>query len=222
MKSLICFAALGALLSSAQALAAQDAGASSDVEARSGALSLQSDGSVAPVGEGRTVQIPKLTPVLVEILNPLGSATSASLQTFPIRLAAPVEVDGKVVLPAGLTGTGEVVHAKKAGGSGAPGELVLAARFLDVDGRQLRLRSMNLSRTGEGKIRTVNDLNIAAAVTVPAVALVGFLIKGADVEVPAGSLAEAKLAQDFEVIMAAPAPGSQTQEIQPEGKQDDE
>ena len=44
---------------------------------------------------------------------------------------------------------GEVVHAKKGGGSGAAGELVLAARYLDFEGSRVRLRSMRLDGNGE-------------------------------------------------------------------------
>ncbi|MEO0063543.1 MAG: hypothetical protein RLZZ08_2103, partial [Pseudomonadota bacterium] len=70
--------------------------------------------------------IPALTPVSVEILADLGSNTSVSGARFPIRLAAPLVVDGVAVVPAGATGEGEVVHAKKSSGMGAAGELVLA------------------------------------------------------------------------------------------------
>ncbi|MET0587174.1 MAG: hypothetical protein ABWZ75_01520 [Novosphingobium sp.] len=72
---------------------------------------------------------PALTPVSIQILAALGSKVSKSGDTFPIRLAAPVIVDGTVAIPAGAEGMGEVVHAKKGGGIGAAGELVLAARI---------------------------------------------------------------------------------------------
>ena len=88
------------------------------------------------------VTIPALTPIKIELLETLGSKVSTSGETFPFRLAGPVLIDGKVAIPAGTPGVGEVVHAKKSGGSGAAGELVLAARYLDVQGRRLRLRSL--------------------------------------------------------------------------------
>lgn len=209
------------------------------------AISAQDDRAVpAPASPGPvqaadgTFVIPRLTPVMVQIVDPVGSLSSKSLDIFRIRLAEPIMFDGKVLVPAGITGKGEVVHAKKAGGSGAPGELVLAARYLDVDGRQLRLRSMHVTPSGLSKIRTVNEINIAAAATVPAVALVGFFMKGGEVDVPAGALAEARIAQDFAIAGPVDGPenvlpaagGSAAQDsgkpqptkLQPEGKQDNE
>ena len=149
--------------------------------------------------------VEKLTPVVIEILDPLGSKTSQSLESFRIRLAEPIVVDGNELVPAGAEGMGEVVHAKKAGGMGAAGELVLAARYLTVDGRELRLRSMELLETVEGKDRmgTVHTLNIASAASPLPIGLIGFFVGGGNIEIPAGALASAKLAAPFEIAPAA-------------------
>lgn len=148
--------------------------------------------------KGKT--IPALTPVRIEVLAALGSKTSKSLDSFAIRLAEPIEQDGVVLAPAGTMGQGEVVHAKMAGGSGAPGELVLAARYLEIEGRRMTLRSMRYANSGESKINNVNTLNTVAAATVPALSVVGFFMKGGEVDVPGGTIFEAKLAQDFEYL----------------------
>lgn len=164
----------------------------------------------APAGEtaadSRIFEIPKLTEIEVEILEPLGSKLSTSLDTFSIRLAAPIMVDGVEVVPAGTMGAGEVVHAKKAGGMGAAGELVLAARYLDLGDRRVRLRSMQL--TGEeatSRIGTANAIGTAGAATVLPIAFIGFLVKGGQIDVPAGSIATAKIAEDFTIMIAADA-----------------
>jgi len=141
--------------------------------------------------------IPALTPVTLEMMAPLGSKISTSGDSFPLRLAEPVIVDGVTLLPAGATGRGEVVHAKKAGGSGVGGELVLAARYLDVCGQRLRLRSMHLSPNGRSKTKTVDTINMASAAVAPPIALVGFLIKGGEVTVETGTEAEARTATIF-------------------------
>lgn len=138
--------------------------------------------------------IPALTPVRIEILADLGSATSHSLDTFPIRLAEPIVIDGVEVVPAGTTGQGEVVHAKKAGGSGTPGELVLAARWIDACGQQLKLRSMNFAAAGAGAIGTVNTVNAVSAATLLPIGLIGFAISGRNVTYASGTLASAKIA----------------------------
>jgi hypothetical protein len=152
------------------------------------------------------VVIPKLTTMVIEILEPLGSKSSTSLQTYRIALREPIVIDGVELVPAGVTGLGEVVHAKKAGGMGAAGELVLAARYLDFEGRQMRLRSMVLAGppTGKDRIGTVNAINTAGAATLLPISLIGYFIGGGNIEIPAGTLANAKLAADFTI--AAPAP----------------
>ena len=171
-----------------------------------------------------TVKLAKLTPILIEILAPLGSKTSKSLDSYRIRLAEPILVEGVEVVPAGAEGMGEVVHAKKAGGMGAAGELVLAARWLDIGGSQMRLRSMELLESQQGKSRmdTVNTLNVASAASPLPIGLIGFFIGGGNIEIPAGAFASAKLAADFEV--PAPVPVAIEQPIEelsgPEGGTD--
>ena len=164
------------------------------------------DAGIDPVASGPEIAtIAKMTPVVIEILDPLGSKTSQSLESFRIRLAEPIMVDGTELVPAGAEGMGEVVHAKKAGGMGAAGELVLAARYLTVDGRELRLRSMELLEAVEGKDRmgTVHTLNIASAASPLPIGLIGFFVGGGNIEIPAGALASAKLAAPFEIAPAA-------------------
>jgi hypothetical protein len=141
--------------------------------------------------------IPALTPVSIAILIPLGSKISTSGDHFPISLAAPIVIDGHEAIPAGAMGMGEVVHAKKAGGSGAPGELVLAARYLEIGDRRLRLRSLRFGVTGRSAAGEVSGINIAGAAAGVPIGLVGFLIKGGEAVVPEGTVAEAKTAEAF-------------------------
>ena len=164
------------------------------------------------------VTIPALTPIKIELLETLGSKVSTSGETFPFRLAGPVLIDGKVAIPAGTPGVGEVVHAKKSGGSGAAGELVLAARYLDVQGRRLRLRSMNFAVNGHSNIRTVNSVAIASAAAAPPAALIGFLITGSQITVPQGTLADAKTAEAFTVSPSAAVPATIKAADQPTGE----
>lgn len=159
--------------------------------------------------------VPALTPVRIELLTTLGSAISKSGDSFPIRLAEPIMIDGKEAVPAGTTGIGEVVHAKKSGGSGAAGELVLAARYLDVDGRRLRLRSMALSSNGKSAVEAAHVMGFAGG---GIGALVGFLMKGGKTTVESGTVTSAKTAEAFIIapasiqtaaeasVSAAPAP----------------
>lgn len=151
--------------------------------------------------------IPALTPVKLVIRAHLGSKISLSGQTFAIELAEPIVVDGKELIPAGTAGIGEVVHAKKSGGSGAGGELILAARYLEFGGRRMRLRSLNFAVAGKDSYGTVQSINVASAVAFPALSLIGFFIQGKGIDIPEGVEAMAKTAEPFvlDPPLAAPA-----------------
>lgn len=149
--------------------------------------------------EPELLVIPPLIPIKIEIMADLGSKTSLSFDTFPIRLAEPVMIDRKVAIPAGAKGMGEVVHAKKSGGMGAAGELVLAARYLEVGSKRLRLISMRFASAGDSAINTVNTINIASAASPLPLSVIGFFINGGQVSVPSGTLANAMTAEEFQI-----------------------
>ncbi len=133
--------------------------------------------------------IPPLTLVRIELAEALSSRTSVTGETFVISLASPVVIDGREVIPAGAKGRGEIIHAKKTG-IGVGGELVLAARYLNLGDRQLRLRSMQFNGAGRDQQGLV--LAVAAAVGLPAM-----FIRGKHIDVPTGALADAKTAEAF-------------------------
>ncbi len=146
-----------------------------------------------------SVAIPRMTPVVVELLATLSSETSTNGDHFALRLAEPIVIDGVTVVPAGTPGEGEVIHAKRKGGMGAAGELILTARFLQLDGQQIPLRSMRVGGAADSRIDTVNSIGMASAATLPLVALVGFFIEGGALTVAEGSRASARTAQDIMV-----------------------
>jgi hypothetical protein len=104
--------------------------------------------------------------------------------------------------------------------------LVLAARYLDVGGRHLKLRSMRLVPEGSSRINTVNTLMVATSPTILApVALAGFFINGGQAMVPEGTVAEAKIAETFEFPAAKPAEESDSKApagVGQSGEQDSE
>ena len=143
--------------------------------------------------------IPALTVISIEVMAPLGSKISKTGDVFPITLATPIIVDGVEAVAAGTQGMGEVVHAKKSGGMGAAGELVLAARYLDVNGKRLKLRSLRLVPEGKSAINTVNAINVASAASPLTIGLDGFFISGGQINIPQGTIVEAKTAELFTV-----------------------
>lgn len=153
---------------------------------------------VAPQPATPGIAIPALTPVSLVLKQNVGSKISTSGETFSFTLAEPQVIDGREVVPAGTPGMGEVIHAKRGGGSGSAGELVLAARYLQVGDRRLRLRSLQVAEAGKDKIGTVNAL-----APVPVKGMFGFLVKGKEIDLPEGTLLHAKTAEDF--ILPAPS-----------------
>lgn len=181
-------------LASAASLSAQESVTEEGPEATQAPSEVtQLPQTVCEPAEKSPVFLAKLTPVYFRIDAELGSKTSASGDTFPITVTEPVIVDDKEVIPVGTTGEGEVIHAKKAGGSGAAGELILTATHLDLDHQRIALRSMKLGLSGKDQ----TGLAIASSV-VPGL---GFLVKGKNITVAQGSLAGAKLAQDTEILL---------------------
>ena len=133
----------------------------------------------------------------IEILDTLNSKDNHNGESFNFRLAAPLIVDGRVLIPAGTPGIGEVVHAARARAMGKAGELILAARYLDFNGTRIPLRTLRFGREqGRDNSGTVNTIGMVSAATVPAVSMVAFLISGGEVRVPAGTRATAQTAAE--------------------------
>ncbi|WP_062343092.1 hypothetical protein [Novosphingobium sp. CCH12-A3] len=162
--------------------------------------------TVAVSAVDQAKSIPPLTTVEIVLDVALGSKISKTGETFPFHLAKPIILEGVEVVPAGTPGEGEVIHAKKGGGGGAPGELILAAKYLQLGARRLRLRSLKLDSLGNDKMGTVTGVSAAAAATVPAAALLGLFITGGEKTLPMGIILPAKTAEAF----AIEPPGSPT------------
>lgn len=145
------------------------------------------------------IVVPALILVDIAIMAPLSSATSKDGETFPIKLASPIIIEGREVIPAGVTGLGEVIHAQKSGMGGGGGELLLAARYLEVDGRRMRLRSFQAGRYGKNQTGT-------ALVTSFFAGPFGLAVKGKNTEFAAGSIASAKTAEAFTMPLSALPP----------------
>lgn len=129
------------------------------------------------------------TVVDIQIVDALSSKTSQIGDSFAIRLAEPIMADGRVLLPAGATGRGEVVHAAKARWGGKAGELVVMARYLECGAQRIPLGHFHFGVSGESHVGNA----FAASMVVP---LAGFFISGGEVEVPVGARANAKITAD--------------------------
>jgi hypothetical protein len=134
----------------------------------------------------------------IEIVDTLNSKDNRNGQSFNFRVAAPLSVDGRMLIPAGTPGVGEVVHAARARAMGKAGELILAARYLDLNGTRIPLRTLRFGREqGRDNSATVTTIGVVSAATVPVASMVGFLISGGEVRVPAGTRATAQTATEL-------------------------
>lgn len=157
-------------------------------------MSLPLPEDIPPPASG-FVRIPADTVVDFEIVDALTSKTSRIDQTFAIRLSEPVTLNGKVVLPTGMPGQGQIVHAAKARALGKAGELILAARFLECGATHVALRGFHMGSSGKNK---ATEMTVAIAAIGP-VALPLMFVAGGETVVPAGTRAHARLSAAVDV-----------------------
>ncbi len=162
----------------------------------------------APVaGAPAPAVVPAGTKVVVEIAVPVSTTTVKRGDTFAIRLVSAITFNGRVIVPAGANGVGQVVDAAPSGALGRPAKLLLAARYIEFNGAHLALHGMRLGAAGEDQTATI----AAATAFVPYVGILTLFMHGGEIDVPAGTLAEAKLAADLPAVPTMePAPTSAT------------
>jgi hypothetical protein len=138
---------------------------------------------------------PAGTLVEVELVNPVSTKVQKSGDSFALRLAAPLVVDGRIVLRAGTPGVGEVIESAKPGLGGKAAKLVLAARYLRLHGRRVPLQGLQMSSAGHDNSTAAQAVGLTGIAFAP-LGFVGLAVRGGDVELPPGTSAVAKLADD--------------------------
>jgi len=144
------------------------------------------------------------TPVAVELGEEVSTKRQKRGDTFAIRLAEAIVVDGRTLIPAGAAGGGEVVDAAPGGIAGRPAKLILAARYLAYNGVRIPLRGFRLAGTGRDNADTVSALS-----AVPYVGIFAIAISGGNVVFPAGMRGVAKVASDTDLPALLPTPPAQ-------------
>jgi hypothetical protein len=157
-----------------------------------------------PVAE--TTTIAAGTTIVIRLIDPISSSTATQGQFFPIELAEPVMLGDREIIPAGIRGEGQVVHARHRGWGGGAGELILAARYLQCGERRVALRAFHLGVAGRDGAST-------SVIATVAVGVVGAVVTGRSAHVPAGSLATARLVEAIRLDQAAEAPATQTSPV---------
>ena len=177
------------------------AGAASAQDATQAEASLSA--TPPPAAAPAPASVPKGTSIVVEITDLVSTRTAQRDDMFNLKLAEPVKLNGATVIPAGTPGKGQVVDAAKPGMGGKPGKLVLAARYLELDGQQIPIRGLTMDMTAK-------DNSGAAIAATMAVGIFGLAVTGGNMEVQPGTRAHAKLGADF-VPTGAPAPATEPQ-----------
>ncbi len=95
-----------------------------------------------------TVTIPQGTPVAIRLQHSISSASATSGDSFDFVLVEPLVVNGKTVAPAGASGEGRVVAARKSGRLHNAGYLRLALASIEVGGKQVPIQSSSVFVSG--------------------------------------------------------------------------
>jgi hypothetical protein len=99
----------------------------------------------------KQVTLPAGTVVTVRLANALGSKLSTSGDHFSATVARPVEVEGKVVVPAGAEALGKVVEALSQGRFKGAAELRLVLETVTVKNDSYDVKTSSVSRYLKGK-----------------------------------------------------------------------
>jgi hypothetical protein len=145
-------------------------------------------GATDPASASTAIVLPANTVIELEMVDSISSKTSKPGDLFRLKVALPVMVNGVEAIPQGVPVVGQVVHAQKARGGGKAGELILAARYVELPHGQIKLRS---GFGAAGKNRTG-----AALATSIAIGVFGMLVRGQELELPAGHALSARVAAD--------------------------
>jgi hypothetical protein len=146
-----------------------------------------------PRGHGGCCRVAAGTPVTIELVDQVSSNAQKAGDRFALRLAAPLVVDGRVVLRAGTPGVGEVIESTGPRIGGKPAKLVLAASYLKAGRRQVPLNGLQLAGPGRSRAKISQGLGVAGLAVAP-LGIVGIVLPGGDVAFPPGTEATAKVA----------------------------
>ena len=154
-----------------------------------------------PVSTSGLPQLPVGTVVLLRLESPLSSKTATPGQVVSFTVARAVSSAGQEIVAAGVPVQGEVIHAAKARWGGKPGELVLAARRLQLPTGAVKLRS-NLGVVGAN---TIYEALVLSSLTFG----LGSFLSGGEIELPAGAFFAARTAEPIippVLVIPSPAP----------------
>lgn len=99
----------------------------------------------------KPITVPVDTTISVVLDEPIGSKTSSNGQTFSATVGAPIEVNGRVVIPKGAPVTGIVRDAKSAGRFKGGAELSVSLTAVTVNDANYDMQTSDFTQTSKGK-----------------------------------------------------------------------
>lgn len=91
------------------------------------------------------------TPITFQVVDNVSSGTAKVGDTFGVRVAKDIVVDGYIVVAQGADGMGEVTSVDPAGSHGHPGSLGIQLDWVhDVGGDKVKLTEQKKSEEGQG------------------------------------------------------------------------
>jgi hypothetical protein len=133
--------------------------------------------AAAATASAHILRADRLIPLRFE--ETLVSGVNAPGSLFRMQVTDDIMVDDQVVIPAGTVAFGEVIDSQKAGMLGKAGVLVLSARYVHLDQRDIRLHSA-----------------LGAAGTSNTAALVVPFLRGKDATIEQGTRVVVRTAKD--------------------------
>ena len=124
----------------------------------------------------KTVTLPQGTVLTVRLNEALSSKTNHTGDTFTAVIEEPVEVDGKVVIPKGLSASGTVTEAKARGKIKGNATLRLVLDSITIKEKEYDIRTTAVAREMEGKGKRTAAIGGGGAATG---AIVGAVAGGA-------------------------------------------
>jgi len=137
-----------------------------------------------------TVTLRANSRVPLRTLEYVSSESSATGTRFKLEVTDDINVDDKVVIPAGSIAIAEIIYASKSGMLGKAGKLSVSARFVTVGEREIKLHAA-LGSGGANKA--------VLALFIP-------FARGGKVDIPVGTQLVAKVAVDEVFALPASTP----------------
>ena len=136
--------------------------------------------------------LPAGTAVQLMVVNEVSTKIAKPGDRFLLRVNEPIMANGKIVIPVGTLGYGEVAAAKGNGALGHGGRLAARLLYLEVGGRRLRLRG---DATEAGTAGTT--ANVLGFVMLGWAAPLALLSPGNNAKLKAGQLLTGTLDEAF-------------------------